>query len=219
EKMDEQQTLLNSSNLLASLNCLYFIHTILHDIYTELGSCHSQLDKISDQYDSEKAKLIDNVSDIDYEIEKICVKRERLFEPGSSEETINIDEELTNLQDEENKLKDKKTRHLSTLKAIERIYENVYTLFLPLRESLKKFQANGWLQTIREYGRRRQENSITELLENISRIYIKEYDLNQTYSSSNKTDEENKQLKSDVLRQFVFNQINFDDINTSHGHS
>ncbi|CAF2953951.1 unnamed protein product [Rotaria sp. Silwood2] len=60
EKMDEQQTLLNSSNLLASLNCLYFIHTILHDIYTELVSCHSQLDKITHQYDSEKAKLIDN---------------------------------------------------------------------------------------------------------------------------------------------------------------
>ncbi|CAF3715926.1 unnamed protein product [Rotaria socialis] len=219
EKMDEQQTLLNSSNLLASLSCLYFIHTILHDIYTELVSCHGQLDKISHQYDSEQAKLADNVSDIDYEIENICVRRKRLFEPGSSEETINVDEELTKLHDEENKLKDKKARHATALKGIECINENVYTLFLPLRESLKKYQDNGWLQTIREYGRRRQENSITELLESISRIYIKEYDLNQTYSSSNKIDEEHKQLKSDVLRQFAFNQINFDDINTSHGRS
>ncbi|CAF0790029.1 unnamed protein product [Adineta steineri] len=217
EKMDEQQTLLNSSNLLASLNCLYFIHTILRDIYTELVSCHRQLDSISHQYDSEKEKLIDNVIDIDYEIERVYVQRARLFEPESSEEIINIDEELTILQDEENKLNNKKARHLNALKSIECIYENVYTLFLPLRESLKKFHANGWLQTIREYGRRRQENSITELLESISRIYIKEYDLSQTYSSSNKIDEENKQIKSDVLRQFVFNQINFDDINTSHG--
>ncbi|CAF1638556.1 unnamed protein product, partial [Adineta ricciae] len=218
EKMDEQQTLLNSSNLLASLNCLYFMHTILREIYAEIKSCHGQIDKIRDKYDSESNKLSGNVSEIDLEIEKIRVKREKLFEPRSpSDETINIDEELEKLRSEEQKLVDKKERHSRALKAIEGIYEDVYNLFLSLRESLKKFQANGWLQTIREYGRRRQENQISELLEIISRIYRAEYQLNQTYSSSNKIDDEQKQLKSEVLRQSVFNQMNFHDINTPHG--
>ncbi|CAF4622973.1 unnamed protein product [Rotaria socialis] len=216
EKMDEQQTLLSSSNLLASLNSLYFIHTILNVIYEEVASCKVQLDDIQSRYRSQEHMLVKNIEDVKRRITEIHLKIDSLLE-SVSDKTSNIDVELDTVQQEENTLNDTKARHDTALKNIEQLNENIRTLFLPLRQELKKFEANGWLQIIHDYGCRRQENIINELLCTISKIYLKEYESSQTYSSSNILDEERKQLKSDVLRQHVFKKVNFDEINTAHG--
>ncbi|CAF4894970.1 unnamed protein product, partial [Rotaria sp. Silwood2] len=197
------------------LNSLYFIHKILHDIDVEIASCHVQLDQIGDRYDSEKIKLVENMDDLNIKIEDIHKRRRRLLETQLSVE-VDIENELAQAEKAEVKLDETRSRHLTAMKNIEFLHENINTLFLPLRERLKQFEANGWLQAIRNYGRRRQENIVQELFDNILRIYLKEYELNQTYSSSNKIDDERKQLKSDVLRQYVFNRVNIDDIQTTH---
>ena len=216
EKMDEQQTLLNSSNLLASLNSAYFVHTILKAIYEEIASCKVQLDLIDGRYRHQEEMLVDDVDSIDEKITAIQMRIHRLLESQTSD-IADIDTELTEANAEESKLNEAKTRHINALKNIEQLNEDIQTLFLPLRQTLQKFEENGWLQAIRDHGRRRQDYILSELFESIAHLYIKEYELNQVYSSSNVIDDERKQLKSDVLRQHLFNKVNFDDINTSRG--
>ncbi|CAF1192412.1 unnamed protein product, partial [Didymodactylos carnosus] len=218
EKMDEQQTLLNSTKLLASLNSSYFVHTILKAIYEEVASCKVQLDQIENQYRNQEGMLIENIDSIDDKIKIIQTKMHCRLESQLSI-MADIEAELAAAHDEETRLNDVKTRHFNALKNIKQLNENITTLFLPLREILKKFEENGWLQAIRDHGRKRQEYIVNELCDTISNLYLNEYDLNQTYSSSNILDDEHKQLKSDILRQHVFHKINFDDINTPHGRS
>ena len=216
EKMDEQQTLLNSPNLLASLNSAYFVHTILKTIYEEIASCKVQLDHIENRYRHQEEMLVDDVDTIDEKIETIQTKMHHRLESQLSA-TADIETELKEAQVEESKLTEAKTRHINALKNIQQLNVDIQTLFLPLRQTLQKFEENGWLEAIRDHGRRRQDFILTELFENIAHLYIKEYDLNQIYSSSNVFDDERKQLKSDILRQNVFNRVNFDDVNTARG--
>ncbi|CAF4561410.1 unnamed protein product [Didymodactylos carnosus] len=99
EKMDEQQTLLNSTNLLASLNSSYFVHTILKAIYEEIASCKVQLDQIESQYRNQEGMLIENIDSIDDKIEIIQTKMHRRLESQLSI-TADIEAELATAHDD-----------------------------------------------------------------------------------------------------------------------